>query len=101
MVGDAAGLIDPLLGYGMMPAIISAYCAGEHSVNAVNNNDYSLLNGYDTDIEQRFTKRLSHLYRKVFGSLNNEDFELVIEILEGLQSKIDRDGLLCQLDSCL
>ena len=101
LVGDAAGLIDPLLGYGMMPAIISAYCAGEHSVNAINNNDYSLLNGYDTDIEQRFTKRLSHLYRKVFGSLDNEDFELIIEILEGLESKIDIDELLCQLDSCL
>lgn len=98
-VGDAAGLIDPFLGYGMMPAIISAYYAGKYSVNAVNNQDYSLLNDYDTDIKQKFTKRLSHLYRKVFDSLNNEDFELIIEILEGLQSKIDIDELLCQLDS--
>ncbi|NMX21255.1 hypothetical protein C5S30_02215 [ANME-1 cluster archaeon GoMg4] len=101
LAGDAAGLIDPVLGYGMMPAIISAYCAGEHSVRAVNNQDHSLLDDYDTDIKQRFTKRLSHLYRKVFDSLNNEDFELIIEILKGLESKIDIDELLCQLDSCL
>jgi digeranylgeranylglycerophospholipid reductase len=98
-VGDAAGLIDPFLGYGMMPAIISAYCAGKHSVNAVKDKDCSLLNGYDADIKQRFTKRLSLLYRKVFDSLNNEDFELLIEMLKGLQSKIDIDGLLSQLDS--
>jgi digeranylgeranylglycerophospholipid reductase len=98
-VGDAAGLIDPFLGYGMMPAIISAYYAGKYSVNAINDNNYLLLNGYDTDIKQRFTKRLSHFYRKVFNSLDNEDFDLLIEMLEGLQSKIDLDGLMCQLDS--
>ena len=98
-VGDAAGLIDPFLGYGMMPAIVSAYYAGKHSVNVVNNKDYSLLNGYDTEIKQRFTKRLPLLYRKVFNSFDNEDFELLIEMLEGLQSKIDIDGLLHQLDS--
>jgi len=98
-VGDAAGLIDPFLGYGMMPAIISAYCAGKYSVNAVKDKDCSLLTGYDADIKQRFTKRLHHLCRKVFNSLNNEDFELLIEMLGGLQSKIDIDGLLSQLDS--
>ena len=98
-VGDAAGLIDPFLGYGMIPAIISAYCAGKHSVNAVNNKDYSLLNRYAMDIKQRFTKRLPHLYRKVFNSLDNDDFDLLIEMLEGLQSKIDIDELLSQLDS--
>jgi digeranylgeranylglycerophospholipid reductase len=98
-VGDAAGLIGPFLGYGMMPAIISAYCAGKHSVNAVNDKDYSLLNGYDAEIKQRFTKRLPHLYRKVFNSFNNEDFDLLIEMLKRLQSKIDIDELLSQLDS--
>ena len=98
-VGDAAGLIDPFLGYGMMPAIVSAYCAGKHSVNAINDKDYSLLNGYDAEIKQRFPKRLPHLYRKVFNSLNNEDFELLIEMVEGLQSKIDIDELLYILDS--
>ena len=99
LVGDAAGLIDPFLGYGMLPTILSAYCAGKYSVNAIKDKDYSLLNGYDADIKQRFTKRLPHLYRKVFDSLDNEDFELIIEILEGLQSKIDIDELLCQLES--
>jgi flavin-dependent dehydrogenase len=83
----------------MIPAIISAYCAGKHSVNAVNNKDYSLLNRYAMDIKQRFTKRLPHLYRKVFNSLDNDDFDLLIEMLEGLQSKIDIDELLSQLDS--
>jgi len=56
LVGDAAGLIDPFLGYGMMPAIVSAYYAGKHSVNAVNNQDYSLLNSYDTDINKGLQK---------------------------------------------
>ena len=98
-VGDAAGLIDPFLGYGMMPAIVSAYCAGKHAVNAINDTDYSLLSGYDAEIKQRFPKRLPLLYRKVFNSLNNKDFELLIEMVERLQSKIDIDELLYILDS--
>ncbi len=97
-VGDAAGLIDPFLGYGMMPAIISAYYASKFSINAINNQDRPLLNSYDTDIKSIFTKKLSYIYHKAFDSLNNEDFELIIEILERLQSKIDIDELLCQLD---
>ncbi|GAH46597.1 unnamed protein product, partial [marine sediment metagenome] len=35
LIGDAAGLIDPLMGYGMMPAIVSGYYAGKHSVEAI------------------------------------------------------------------
>jgi len=82
----------------MMPAIVSAYYAGKHSVDAVNNQDYSLLNSHDTDINKGLQKDFLTSIASV-NSLNNEDFELLIEMVEELQSKIEIDGLMCQLGS--
>lgn len=98
VVGDAAGLIDPFLGYGMMPAIVSAYWASKYSRDAIEANDLQILREYDTYIRQLFSKRVSYLYRKVFDSLGNEEFELIIDLLNELQNKIDIDNLLSLLD---
>jgi len=98
IVGDAAGLIDPFLGYGMMPAIVSAYCASSYAGDALKANDLQILREYDACIRHQFSKRASHLYRKVFESLGNEEFELIIDLLNELQNKIDIDKLLCLLD---
>ncbi|MGC9443956.1 MAG: NAD(P)/FAD-dependent oxidoreductase [Candidatus Methanospirareceae archaeon] len=98
-VGDAAGLIDPLFGYGMMPAIVSAYYASKYSRDAIKTDDFQILQDYDTFIRHQFPKRVSHLYRKVFDTLDNGEFELIIDLLNELQSKTDIDKLLCLVDS--
>jgi flavin-dependent dehydrogenase len=98
LIGNAAGLIDPFLGYGMMPAIVSAYCASKCSVDAIKNCDLSVLQNYNEYIKQHFTKDLAFLYRKVLNTLNDEDLDLIIGILNRLQRKIDIGDLLCLAD---
>ncbi|MBN1455282.1 MAG: NAD(P)/FAD-dependent oxidoreductase [Methanomicrobia archaeon] len=98
LIGNAAGLIDPFLGYGVMPAIVSSYRASKYSVDAIKNHDMSVLQNYNEFIKQHFTKDLAYLYRKILNTLNDEDLDLIIGILNMLQRKIDIGDLLCFVD---
>jgi digeranylgeranylglycerophospholipid reductase len=98
LVGNAAGLIDPFLGYGITPAIVSAYHASKCSVDAIKSYDLSVLQNYNEYIKQHFTKDMAYLYRKVLNTLNDEDLYLIIEILNRIQRKIDIGDLLCLAD---
>lgn len=88
-VGDAAGLIDPLLGYGMAPAIISSYLAARCCVNALQEErvDISLLRTYEKEAKKKFCGRLAFILRNIFEALDNEDLKFVFEITDELQEK--------------
>ncbi len=98
-VGDAAGLVDPFLGYGMMPAIASGYIAGKYCERVLKNSDYSILKNYDEEIKERFDKDLPNHYWEIFNTLNNKDFEAIIHTLNELQNRVDIDDLIHQLHS--
>lgn len=55
ITGDAAALIDPLMGHGIDKAFISGYIAAEHAILAIKNNDFSraFLSRYDQSVYTR------------------------------------------------
>jgi digeranylgeranylglycerophospholipid reductase len=95
-VGDAAGLVDPFFGYGMASAIVSSYHAGNIIMSALR-EDINLLQNYDSLIKEKFDKRLSYLYQRVFESLKNDDLDLIAEILNELDNKVEIDTILRML----
>ncbi|HEX58897.1 MAG TPA: NAD(P)/FAD-dependent oxidoreductase [Methanomicrobia archaeon] len=95
-VGDAAGLIDPLLGYGMAPAIISSYLAARCCVDAVRGDDLNIgsLKRYEKEAEVRFKRVLAYLLRGIFEALDDEYLELVFDMMEEMQRRgVDFDKL--------
>ncbi len=92
--GDAAGLIDPLMGYGMLPAIASGYYAGKYSVEAIKEGDYEALKKYEWAVRKRFNKRMSYVFRRIFESLDNKDLDMLIKMANELGDKTDVDDLI-------
>lgn len=97
LVGDAAGLVDPLMGYGMMPAILSGYYAGKYSTAAIRSGDYEVLKKYEREVKKRFNKRMSYLLRYIFDSLDNKDLDMLIKMAKELEERTEVDELLVQL----
>jgi len=94
LAGDAAGLIDPLMGYGMLPAIVSGYYAGKCSVEAIREGDYAALKKYEWEVKKRFNKRMSYAFRRIFESLDNKDLDMLIKMANELGYKTDVDDLI-------
>ena len=92
--GDAAGLVDPLMGYGMMPAIVSGYYAGKYSVEALEKGDYEALKKYEIEIRKRFNRRISYVFRRIFESLDNKDLDMLIKMANELEGRTDVDDLI-------
>ena len=92
--GDAAGLIDPLMGYGMLPAITSGYYAGKYSVEAIKRDDYKALKKYEWEVRKRFNKRMSYIFRRIFESLDNKDLDMLIKMANELGDRTDVDDLI-------
>jgi digeranylgeranylglycerophospholipid reductase len=97
LVGDAAGLIEPLMGYGMLPAIVSGYYAGKYSVEAIKKGDYKTLKRYEKEIRKRFNKRMSYVFRHIFESLDNKDLDMLIKMANELEDRTDVDDLMARL----
>ena len=96
LVGDAAGLADPLMGYGMLPAIVSGYYAGKYSVGAIEKGDFGVLKKYEKVIKKRFNRRMSYIFCRIFESLDNKDFDMVIKMANELEEKTDVDDLIAR-----
>jgi digeranylgeranylglycerophospholipid reductase len=92
--GDAAGLIDPLMGYGMMPAIVSGYYAAKYSVEALEKGDYEALKKYEWAVRKRFNRRMSYAFRRIFESLDNKDLDMLIKMANELEDRTDLDDLM-------
>jgi len=92
--GDAAGLIDPQMGYGMLPAIASGYYAGKYSVEAIKEGDYEALKKYEREVKKRFNKRMSYVFRRIFESLDNKDLDMLIKMANEVGDRTDVDNLI-------
>ncbi len=74
LVGDAAGLIDPITGEGVGNSIRSGRIAAEHLIKCIEQDTYSASfnKGYDLEIyrrmwgELKMSRRLLFIYRHVF-----------------------------------
>lgn len=97
LVGDAAGLIDPLMGYGMMPAIVSGYYAGKYSADAIKSGDYETLKNYEREVGKRFNRRTSYVFRRIFESLDNKDLDTLINTANDLEDRTNVDDLMMRL----
>lgn len=97
LVGDAAGLIDPLMVYGMMPAIVSGYYAGKYSVEALKTRNYEALKKYEQEVGKRFNRRMSYVYHRIFESLDNKDLDMILKMANELGERTDMDDLMTQL----
>ncbi|MDI6655328.1 MAG: NAD(P)/FAD-dependent oxidoreductase [Candidatus Hydrothermarchaeota archaeon] len=94
LAGDAGGLANHFMGYGVMPAIVSAYYAAKWSAEAINKNDFSKLQKYDKDMKKRFDKPSDLLYSKIFNSLDNQGIDLIIKMANELKKEIDIDAFM-------
>ena len=94
LIGEAAGLLDPLMGYGMMPAIVSGYYAGKYSVEAVKSGDLDVLHQYERALGERFNTRRSYILRAIFESLDNKDLDTVISMVNQLEERTSVDDIL-------
>jgi digeranylgeranylglycerophospholipid reductase len=92
--GDAAGLVDPLMGYGMLPAIVSGYYAGKYSFETIMKGNYEMLKKYEGEIRKRFNKKMSYAFRRIFESLDNKDLDMLIKMVNELGDKTDVDDLM-------
>lgn len=96
LVGDAAGLVDPLMGYGMFPAIVSGYYGGKYSVEAIKKGDNAVLTRYEREVRKRFNPRMSYIFRRIFQSMDNKDLDLLIKMVNELEDRTDVDGLIAR-----
>jgi flavin-dependent dehydrogenase len=82
LIGDAAGLADPLSGEGLYNAILSAKLGGNSIERAITNCDVT-LNDYSDAVATKivpqmkiayiFSKVLSQLPKQLFGVLNKDE----------------------------
>lgn len=87
LVGDAAQLVNPIHGGGIVRAIHSSIMAGEVASKALKEKDLSKerLVEYERKWEEEYgekTKKLMKL-RRFLERLEDKDFELLADILEG------------------
>ncbi len=65
LAGDGARLVDPLLGAGIMNAMVSGRMAGETAASAIKTNDVSAkaLQRYDKAVFDKLGKAMRRNYR--------------------------------------
>jgi len=83
VVGDAARQVNPMHGGGMHEAMLAGRLAGQAAVDAIQNNDLSLLKGYT---EKWWAERGPSLMnvlkiRHFFEKLTDDDFNLMADHL--------------------
>jgi digeranylgeranylglycerophospholipid reductase len=94
LLGDAGGLMDPLMGYGMNPAISSGYAAGKYATMALEAGELALLEGYETEVSRRFCRPFPRLARRIFDVFRSEDVERIVFMAEEVGARVEIDDLL-------
>ncbi|PJB21221.1 MAG: digeranylgeranylglycerophospholipid reductase, partial [Euryarchaeota archaeon CG_4_9_14_3_um_filter_38_12] len=93
VVGDAARMVNPATGGGMIYAIKAGIVAGKVASDAIRNNDFSekFLSGYEkiwkNDIGRRF--KAFNALKNVFLKLSDKEIDDIFEAVGRIQ--IDRD----------
>jgi digeranylgeranylglycerophospholipid reductase len=97
VAGDAAGVIDPLMVYGMMPAIVTGYFAGLYSVEAIKKGHYQELGNYEQNLRTFVIRRRNYIYTRLFESFDNKDFDSIIKLANDLGKRTNVDDLINEL----
>ncbi len=64
LVGDSAGMADPITGAGINNAILAGEVAGKTIVNALENDDLTLLTRYEKKVRRLFERPLTRSLEK-------------------------------------
>jgi flavin-dependent dehydrogenase len=86
--------MDPFMGYGMSPAILSGYAAGRYATMALEAGNLALLEGYEREVPRRFQGLVPCLGRRAFDAMGAEDVERVITMVRELGTRVEMDDLL-------
>jgi len=86
LVGDAARMIDPLTGGGIIHAIISGRAAGETAAKAIEKGDYSKrsLKEYEARWKPRIYEKLlrNYLAKEIFVKVSDDVFNKIVDALK-------------------
>ena len=89
VVGDAARQVNPMHGGGMAEAMEAATIASRWMINALEEENLSLLQNYTREWWEKDGKRLEKVLkvRRVTEKLTDEDLDLFIQILSGADAE--------------
>lgn len=86
LVGDAARMIDPLTGGGIIHAIISGRAAGETAAKAIEKGDYSKrsLKEYEARWKPKIYEKLlrNYLAKEIFVKVSDDVFNKIVDALK-------------------
>lgn len=84
LVGDAASQIKPTSGGGLLIAFDSCKIASEYVLEAVKNDDISILEGYQKEFNDKYLKEFSYQFKvqKTLNLLNDDDLDYLFEKLK-------------------
>lgn len=81
IVGDAAGLVNPLFGSGISSALFSGRTAGKVICKALESNDFSLLNEYETILRNHpICNPVLNNAREILYSFNDNEWNFIGDI---------------------
>jgi len=90
LIGDAACQVKPTTGGGLLLGFEAVKFAKENIINALNNDDYSLLANYERDFYSKFLNEISYQLKvqKTLCTLSNEDLDYLFAKLK--EKEIDK-----------
>lgn len=90
-IGDAARQVNPLTGGGIFFALEAGRISGEVIAEAHRKGDNSILQNYQTIWDKEYGKLFSMYYkmRKLFLSMNDDEFDFLVQEVNKVASKYD------------
>jgi flavin-dependent dehydrogenase len=91
LVGNAAGLLDPLFGYGVNQAIYSGYWAARSIKENLGGGYEIICGGYEKRLDSSLLPAIKSgmKMRMVFDSLKNRHFDMLIGALNHISEEVD------------
>ncbi|VVC01095.1 Digeranylgeranylglycerophospholipid reductase [uncultured archaeon] len=96
ITGDAARLIDPLLGYGVNHAILSGYRAASAIIGKGMDGHEAVSNEYESALNKTVIPELFDGARakRVFNKLSNHDLDMIMELVKSISARMNLDDFL-------
>lgn len=90
IVGDAAGMTNPMHGGGVHAALFSGRTAGDTACKALEQEDFSILSEYDLKVKNSpFLDPILFKASKIFRKWDDEIYNFLGDMMEGIeQSKL-------------
>lgn len=77
LIGDSAGQVKPTSGGGLLIAFDACKMACRHVIEAIDNDDMGMLNGYEREFRDKYLKEFSYQFKvqKALNLLSDEDLD--------------------------